>query len=162
MTAALTTSLVEPPNEAAYALLAQLHRLAFEPQGDSVWQAAAFRQLLESPGMQARVFHKGDHPVGFCLHRFVLDEAELIAIAVDPAFQKQGIATQMLNVLMSELGRVDVANFFLEVRQNNQAAITLYEKAGFRKVGVRKNYYENKGGARIDAVVFSFEFSQKR
>lgn len=153
---------VQPPNEPAYALLAQLHRRAFEPQGDGVWNATAFRQLIESPGVRAAIFQRGDHPAGFYLYRVVLDEAELISIGVDPAFRGDGVAVNMMQHMLQALDQETVGRFFLEVREDNKAAIHLYRKFDFDEVGVRSNYYQNNDGKKIDAIVFSLALNSSR
>ncbi|MEX0300208.1 MAG: ribosomal protein S18-alanine N-acetyltransferase [Kordiimonas sp.] len=142
-------------DEASLALLAQLHRRAFEPQGDAVWQANAFRQLLDSPGVQASLFHQENQPVGFCLYRVVAGEAELISIAVDPLFQGQGLATFIMAYLLSALKQQQIEQLFLEVRRDNEAAINLYERHGLRQVGVRENYYKRADGSKIDGLMYS-------
>lgn len=144
-------------NEPAYALLAQIHRRAFEPQGDAVWNAAAFRQLIESPGMRAHIFHQSDQPIGFCLYRTVLDEAELVSIAVDPVFQGSGLSHQIMTHMIEALKSQQVQRLFLEVRKDNKAAIKLYEKSGFNIVGERANYYKSKDGKKTDAIIFSLD-----
>ncbi len=146
-------------DEISLALLAQLHRRAFEPQGDAVWQASAFRQLLESPGMEANLFHKENQPVGFCLYRVVAGEAELISIAVDPMLQGEGVATFIMAYLLSTLKQQGVAQFFLEVRTDNTAAISLYQRHGLQQAGVRENYYKKSDGRSVDALVFSCSLS---
>lgn len=158
MAGGITVSDVTAPDEGAYALLAQVHRRAFGPQGDSVWQAGAFRQLLESPGMYAHLFEIDDQPFGFCLYRLVVDEAELISVAVDPAFQKQGLASHIMSHLMAALKHLGAKQFFLEVRADNMSAISLYKRAGMTESGVRKNYYQQTDGQNIDATVFAYNF----
>ena len=143
MTTGVTVLNVAATNDAACALLAQLHRRAFEPQGDTVWKASSFKQLLESPGVQAEVFQQDDQPYGFCLYRVVAGEAELISIAVDPSYQKRGLASYIMKHLLRTLADSGVLSFFLEVRKDNFAAISLYQRFGLKQVGVRADYYKN-------------------
>lgn len=151
---------ITAPNEPAYALMAQIHRRAFEPQGDRIWKADAFRQLVESPGMQAAVFHLDNMPVALCLYRIVAGEAELITIAVDPACRGRGYAREILHYLEQELRLHGVETMFLEVRSDNLAAIAIYERFGVEDIGVRPNYYQNKNGKKIDARLFSLNVKQ--
>ena len=84
---------------------------------------------------------------GFCAWRQTApDEAELLNLAVDPAFRRQGAA----QALIAELARTAHGDIFLEVAQPNQAAIALYERSGFQGIGVRPGYY---GHGKIPAVV---------
>jgi ribosomal-protein-alanine N-acetyltransferase len=69
-------------------------------------------------------------------------EYEIHTIGVDPLFQGKGIGRAMLEAL---LDIADGAAIFLEVRTDNVAAITLYERVGFTRMGVRKRYYRISG-----------------
>lgn len=90
--------------------------------------------------------------VGYIIFSSVLDEGELLHIGVARNFQRQGLAKKMLN-FMEEYGKLHgVTKWFLEVRQSNNAAASLYLHTGFRPVGIRKNYYKTNSG-REDAVV---------
>ena len=72
----------------------------------------------------------------------VLEEADITNVAVDVPFRGRGIGFLMLQELM-RIGRErGVEAFTLEVRQSNQAAISLYERLGFENCGIRKNFYE--------------------
>ena len=146
---------VEAGNQAAIALMAHIHTQAFSPQGEQPWSSASITQLLASPGFGASLYYSGDLPVGFALTRCVLDEAELISIAVDPRAQGKGFAKQMLRLLIAWLKTQNIRNFFLEVREDNQKAVQLYQRVGFNKIGERKKYYQTMDGKKIDAHAFS-------
>lgn len=89
---------------------------------------------------------------GFCILQPVLDEANLLLMAIDPAQQGQGLGYQLLeaSVVMLKNNPVQI---FLEVRESNQAAIKLYEKSGFHQIDLRKNYYPNANGSREHAII---------
>jgi ribosomal-protein-alanine N-acetyltransferase len=86
---------------------------------------------------------------GFVIAWNVREEGEIATIAVDEPFRGQGIAQRLLEAALHEAARRGAELMFLEVRPNNVAALRLYEKCGFQKVGLRKNYYRNGD----DAVV---------
>jgi ribosomal-protein-alanine N-acetyltransferase len=77
-----------------------------------------------------------------------IQEAHIINLAVDINWQNQGIGSLLLQHLMNN----KVNKIFLEVNVNNLAAISLYEKFHFKRVGIRKNYYNTKDG-KEDALV---------
>ena len=79
--------------------------------------------------------------VGYVTSTYCLDEAEIITVAVSPNFRKTGVATKLIESLISSLKNLNVNTLFLEVRESNLGAISLYEKLGFTKLSVRKNYY---------------------
>jgi len=80
--------------------------------------------------------------VGFIAASYVLDEVNINSVAVAEKYRKSGIGQALLNSLFEAVKGFAVS-VMLEVRQSNLPAISLYEKAGFEKVGMRKNFYEN-------------------
>lgn len=71
-------------------------------------------------------------------------EFEIHTIGVDPAHQRRGIATLLMDNLMHVVDQFD-AQVFLEVRTDNEPAITMYERYGFSNQGIRRNYYQPSG-----------------
>jgi ribosomal-protein-alanine N-acetyltransferase len=90
----------------------------------------------------------------FAITQVVLDEATLFNIAVDPAWQRQGLGRQLLEHLIGELEKRDVLTLWLEVRASNQPAIALYESLGFNEATIRRNYYPTTHG-REDAIIMA-------
>ena len=87
--------------------------------------------------------------IGYLCYSTVLDECHILNIAVKPLFRKKGIAESMLKKLF-ELSESKGINFFyLEVSDRNLAAINLYLKLGFKKLGIRKKYYEDGSDAIV-------------
>lgn len=78
---------------------------------------------------------------GYAILSFVADEGELLKIAVLPEKRKKGIGQALLNLALEMVFDRGVQSVFLEVREKNKAARTLYEKNGFEQIGVRKKYY---------------------
>ncbi|MDR2047379.1 MAG: GNAT family N-acetyltransferase [Clostridiales bacterium] len=83
----------------------------------------------------------------------VCGEGEILRIATDNAFRRHGYAEEMLFFIIEYLKSVGAGTVFLEVRFDNTAAKTLYEKHGFRKIAERKKYY----GDEADADVYKLE-----
>ena len=94
--------------------------------------------------------------IGFLFYHRVLDEAELLNIAVSPSFQGQGLGHRLLNFGFDELGS-GIRRMFLEVRASNFAALALYQNNGFTQVGIRRGYYHDAAGSE-DALVLRREF----
>ena len=92
---------------------------------------------------------------GFAMGRTVLDEAELLTLAVAPEQRRQGLGRRLLADFEAEAGRRGAAKAFLEVAADNPAAIALYEAAGYAQVGLRRDYFHGAEGARTDAVVIN-------
>ncbi|MBN2557555.1 MAG: ribosomal protein S18-alanine N-acetyltransferase [Clostridia bacterium] len=72
---------------------------------------------------------------------YVLEESHVTNIAVREDFRNRGVGGLMMEHMFSEAKRLGVRTMTLEVRESNAAAIRLYEKTGFYKVGIRKKYY---------------------
>lgn len=70
-------------------------------------------------------------------------EWELENIVIVPAERRRGLANQLLEVLVAAARSTNSESLFLEVRESNLAARSLYEKAGFQLTGSRKSYYSN-------------------
>jgi ribosomal-protein-alanine N-acetyltransferase len=100
-------------------------------------------------------------PSGICLAAFAdsqlrgylvcsryAEAYHLMNIAVDPEHRRQGVARALIDAMLDRAG-LD-ANFTLEVRVSNAAAIALYERFGFRNVGTRRRYYQDTGE---DAII---------
>ncbi|MGW5700105.1 ribosomal protein S18-alanine N-acetyltransferase [Amycolatopsis japonica] len=117
--------------------------------GDSPWTAYAFHAELDAGGhyLVARP-NETDEVIGYAglavVGRRGDYEASIHTIGVDPAHQRQGIGTILLKALLDRADEL-AAPVFLEVRTDNDAAITLYERHGFERVGLRKRYYQPSG-----------------
>ena len=79
-----------------------------------------------------------------CLFSLVVDQCELLFIAVNPTQKRQGMAIQLLRSLISHCQTMVVENIFLEVRESNFPAIALYRAAGFLITSRRENYYPSR------------------
>lgn len=114
------------------------------------WTEAQFQQSVDS--YHSTVIEQAGQVVGFCILQPVLDEANLLLMAVHPNQQGQGLGYQLLEQSISHLKNAPI-QIFLEVRESNLAAIKLYEKADFHQIDVRKNYYPNSNGTREHAII---------
>lgn len=79
--------------------------------------------------------------VGFADFSSVLDEGYIGSVVVREDFRRRGIGWALLAALIEDARGRELSFLSLEVRRDNLPAITLYESAGFRRVGVRKGYY---------------------
>lgn len=114
------------------------------------WTLKQFQDAVTA--YQSTVIEVQGQVVGFCILQPVLDEANLLLMAIDPAHQGQGLGYQLLEASVAMLKNNPV-QIFLEVRESNQAAIKLYEKSGFHQIDLRKNYYPNANGSREHAII---------
>lgn len=114
------------------------------------WSLKQFAEAVDS--YQCTVIEQQGQLVGFCILQPVLDEANLLLMAVAPDQQGKGLGYQLLEYSIAQLPNQPV-QIFLEVRESNTAAIRLYEKAGFHQIDLRKNYYPNRDGTREHAII---------
>jgi ribosomal-protein-alanine N-acetyltransferase len=98
--------------------------------------------------------------IGYFVAMKGVDEVHLLNITVAPAFQGQGWAPLMLEALSGWSRGQNAQWLWLEVRASNLRAMSIYERQGFRRVGVRKGYYPAEGNAREDAVVMSLRLNE--
>jgi ribosomal-protein-alanine N-acetyltransferase len=80
------------------------------------------------------------------------DQADVQTIAVAAARQRAGIGSAMLRELLAEAGRRGATAIFLEVRADNPAAQAMYERFGFERIGVRREYYDDGTDAIMMAL----------
>lgn len=114
------------------------------------WSKQQFQESLAS--YQCTVYEQASQVVGFCILQPVLDEANLLLMAIHPSQQGKGRGYALLEDSIQQLKNNPI-QIFLEVRESNTAAIRLYEKTGFHQIDLRKNYYPNPDGSREHAVI---------
>ncbi|MEE4184645.1 MAG: ribosomal protein S18-alanine N-acetyltransferase [Gammaproteobacteria bacterium] len=115
------------------------------------WSRNIFQDCLLA-GYHCRVLEQAAGPVGYSILSTAAGEAHILNLCVDPAHQRLGFGGRLLAGLLAYAGEAHIDRMFLEVRPSNQAAISLYQRAGFVRLGVRKAYYRTAGG-REDALV---------
>ncbi len=118
----------------------------------SPWSEELFREDLDQEYALSLVMTDGETIAGYVIAFLVLDEMHIGNVAVTPAYQRRGIAYEVLRRLLASGRNMHYFLAHLEVRQSNLGAIALYERLGFTKVGLRKNYYEIE---HEDAVLMS-------
>ncbi|MBJ8446185.1 ribosomal protein S18-alanine N-acetyltransferase [Acinetobacter bereziniae] len=114
------------------------------------WKISQLEESITS--YVSTVIEQNNQVVGFCILQPVLDEANLLLMAIHPSQQGRGLGYQLLEESITLLKNNPV-QIFLEVRESNQAAIALYEKSGFHQIDLRKNYYPNKDGSHEHAII---------
>ena len=114
------------------------------------WSYKQFQEAVDA--YQSTVIQKNGKVVGFCILQPVLDEANLLLMAIDPNFQGQGLGYKILDA-STQMLKNNPIQIFLEVRESNQAAINLYEKSGFHQIDLRKNYYPLEKGGKEHAII---------
>lgn len=107
------------------------------------WSSKTLEEICTKNHYLNVVAVKEEVVIGYLIATFVLDEGELLRIAVSKNCQRYGVGEQLLQYLLQSFCEKEILSCFLEVRQSNTAAVNLYEKLGFICQGRRKNYYKN-------------------
>ncbi|TCP34206.1 ribosomal protein S18-alanine N-acetyltransferase [Sphingomonas sp. BK235] len=127
---------------------------AFDPRYGEAWTRGQVVGILAMPGVWMTLARVDERVVGFALSRAIMDEAELLLIAVDPAVARTGVGATLLRSVIGECRARGVRRLHLEVRANNPA-VALYAAHGFRREGVRRHYYRSRAGETFDAHTYA-------
>ncbi|MBI2383874.1 MAG: ribosomal protein S18-alanine N-acetyltransferase [Gammaproteobacteria bacterium] len=120
------------------------------------WTEGIFRDCLKVGYSAWIVNNPGGEVMAYALMSMAVGEAHLLNLCVDPVYHQQGLGRFLLGHLLRVARAAHMTQMLLEVRKSNRAAILLYERSGFRKVGSRRNYYPARGG-REDAWLLTRE-----
>ena len=119
--------------------VAELERLCFADP----WSEKSVASELANPLSLWLVALEKEQVTGYIGSQTVLDETDMMNVAVHPDHRRAGIAEKLVTELVCRLKEKGSCALLLEVRASNEAAKKLYEKLGFVQVGCRKSYYRN-------------------
>ena len=143
----------------------------FEPMGESdlepvieierrvyafPWTPQNFRDSLRA-GYSCWACWGGEGLLGYAVLMLAAGEAHLLNLTIDSPYQKRGHGSRLLRHLVGTARDYGAHVLFLEVRPSNAAGLELYARHGFRRIGVRRDYYPAPGG-RENALVLAMEF----
>ena len=143
--------IIEKMNSSHVAQIAQLEKICFSDP----WSEKSVASELDNKLAFWLVAAEGDTVAGYIGSQTVIDETDMMNVAVHPDFRRQGIAEALVNALVENLKKMGSRCLTLEVRASNAPAIALYGKLGFAEIGRRKNYYRNP---REDALILRKEW----
>lgn len=128
---------IVPMNKAHVAEVAALEQTCFSDP----WPEEILARELGNPLSLWLVALYDQTVAGYIGSQSVMDEADMMNLAVHPQFRRQGIGKNLVVALVRELGAKGVCSLCLEVRASNAPAIALYQGLGFVPVGRRPRYY---------------------
>jgi ribosomal-protein-alanine N-acetyltransferase len=124
-----------------------------------LWTLEGYQRELDSPNSDLLILQPESispdlqQPlIGIACLWAILEEAHITILAIDPAYQRQGLGQALLYALLASAQQRGLEWATLEVRASNRSAITLYQKFGFEEVGKRRNYYQD-GLQAEDALI---------
>ena len=136
--------------------LAAVHAAAF----DVAWSAHEIGSFLAGPGGFAFAAEDEGVLTAFIQCRAIVDEAEVLTLAVAPASRRVGLARALLETAAAAAMAKGAARLFLEVAADNASAIALYQSAGFTELGRRAGYYQGPVGHTRDALVMGRDLNR--
>ena len=131
--------------------VAELEKLCFAMP----WSEKSVAGELDNPLALWLVAMEGDRLAGYVGSQTVMDETDMMNLAVAPQFRRQGVGKALVNALVASLKELGSRCLTLEVRDSNGPARALYAKLGFAEVGRRRGYYRDP---REDALIMRKEW----
>ena len=135
------------------AQVAELEKICF---GTEAWSEKSVASELENELAHWLVAEENGAVTGYVGSQTVLGETDMMNVAVHPDHRRQGIAEALVTALVCDLKEQGSHCLTLEVRSSNAPAQKLYEKLGFDRIGLRKNYYRNP---KEDAIILRKEWT---
>ena len=126
------------------AAIGALERLCFSDP----WPEAVIRSCLP----KYLLLCEGEEVLGYVCLSHVLDEGNIDSIAVAPAHRRRGLGQALLDAALARSRELALSELQLELRAGNAAALALYEKNGFVRVGLRRDYYR---APKEDAILMT-------
>ena len=133
--------------------IAELEKICFSDP----WSENSIAYELKNPLSLWLVAQENGVVLGYVGSQSVMDEADMMNIAVHPEHRRKGIAHELVSGLVAALTKKEVRSLTLEVRASNEPAKALYETLGFTQVGRRPNYYRNP---KEDALILRKEWDK--
>lgn len=128
---------------------------AFSDRYGEAWTRSQCAGILPMNGVSLVLARDDrDEVLGFALYRTVVDDSELLLLAVAPPMQGKGVGRKLLHHFIDDAKKNGAHRIHLEVREGNPA-IRIYEAAGFAQSNRRKNYYRGRDGSQYDALSFT-------
>ena len=154
----ITTMRVESGTSDDLDSVMEVMETAFGSRFGEAWTRSQCAGILPMAGVSLMLIRDGDSgtPVGFSLFRSVMDESELLLLAVAPDHRRRGIGRGLLHNFLERARADGATRAHLEVRDGNPA-IEMYRGAGFAPIGRRRNYYHTGDGREFDALTFALD-----
>ena len=111
---------------------------------DDFWTFNILKKELESENSKYIVAKSDNEIIGFAGIKVMADECDIMNIVVKKDYRNKGVGLILLKHLINISEKLNMNCINLEVNENNLPAIHLYEKVGFKKIGIRKNYYKQE------------------
>lgn len=141
------------PDSRAEAEAMAVMQTAFDDRYGEAWTAQQLAGFMSFPGVRLTLARIDRSCLGFSLSRQIVDEAELLLLAVEPKWHNRGVGSTLLKDFIAHARKSGIVTLHLEVRENNPA-IQFYSDHGFENVHRRPAYYKGIDGVYYDAMSY--------
>ena len=117
--------------------IADLERMIFS----DAWSYESIEKAFHQKQVFVLTAKYSEKVIGYCVVYYALDQGEIARIAVHPKYREAGVGGRLFAEVQKQCLKRGIGQLFLEVRESNQAAISLYRKFGFAVDGIRKDFY---------------------
>ncbi|WP_116090545.1 GNAT family N-acetyltransferase [Sphingomonas crusticola] len=148
------SAILREGNEGDIGAIMEVMVRAFDPAYGEAWSAGQCLGMLSLPGVWLSFAEESGHTAGFALSRLLIDEAELLLLAVDPDARGHGVGRALIERTVAIAAGKGAHRLLLEVRDDNPA-LELYRGAGFGEIGRRRDYYHGADGTTRDALTLA-------
>jgi ribosomal-protein-alanine N-acetyltransferase len=149
----LTLTSHDRPDRKAEAAAMEVMVQAFDPAFGEAWTAAQLGGMMTMPGMKLVIASLDAATLGFAMTRTIIDECELLLLAVAPQWRGKSIGSILVDHCITSARLAGAITMHLEVRSTNNA-VQLYRNLGFEHVNTRPGYYRGNDGKLFDAYSF--------
>lgn len=125
--------------------IAALHGVSFR-RG---WSEDEILRLLLERNVVTERMTAGGKLIGFMMSRLAAGEAEILSVAIAPAWRGRGLSRQLLDLHLRRLAGLGIRAVYLEVGEDNAPACRLYRRTGFKEVARRHGYYDDGATALV-------------
>lgn len=138
------------------AALAAVHRAGLPPG----WSAEAFVPYIAADGRACHIAFAGDEPAGLTVMHGGGGEAEILTIAVEPRFQRQGVGSALMRTVIAWAENRGAHRLYLDVAEGNAPARDFYARFGFTVVARREHYYQGNRKTPEAALILRLDIGQ--
>ncbi|MEG1060124.1 MAG: ribosomal protein S18-alanine N-acetyltransferase [Oscillospiraceae bacterium] len=121
---------------------------------DNSWSEAQFHEELVSTHAHLFCCESAGEVIGFCDMHIVSDDAHINEICIEPTHRREGAAHSLVHHAIGLCKSLGCAVLSLEVRSKNEPAVKLYEKCGFERAGLRRDFYRNPDDDAINMLIY--------
>jgi len=130
-------------------------KIETDAYGKDHWNRDVFYSELDKKNSYNRVIiNENNEVIAFLISSYLFEEAELLSIAVLKTHRGRGLSKLLIKDFINYYKFNGIEKIFLEVKESNKTAISLYSKYGFKKISQRKKYYSD--GSNADIMMFKF------